>query len=334
MANPSPPGFHAVARLLLSGLRELPCDIYIATGHHALLYASIGGDAAEVARRIDGQAQILIRSEDEDLFRGFLAASVSGILADEHLAPAEKSRRAYVITTEVVRPLLSPGAQIERDGLTLTSTAIDAVTERAAADAELLWSMVARMQKHLTTHTHAMNTAIYSAVLAQFLNFNGASELADIGRGALLHDIGKTRISDRILDKPGPLTSSEWHVIRGHPEKGYDMVVRALGSVPGYAHIIAEHHERADGSGYPGGRLSHQVALDSQLVAIADAFDALTTSRSYRTASTTFDALRTMRFEMRGQFNDEILREFIGLLGGWESVRRNDQQLLEALPGA
>jgi HD-GYP domain-containing protein (c-di-GMP phosphodiesterase class II) len=119
--------------------------------------------------------------------------------------------------------------------------------------------------------------------------------------------------------------------MRGHVKAGYEMVIRALGYAPPYAHIIAEHHERCDGSGYPGNRLPHQVALDSQLVAVVDAFDALTSRRPYKAAVSAFEALRVMRVTMRGQFNDELIREFIKLLGGWSSL---NEDLSAALRGA
>jgi len=328
-----PPGFRGLPPYLLSGLRELPCDVYIATGGQAVLYATTGSEAAEVVERLEGGAHLLMRAEDDGLLRRSLAAGLPVVLADDGLPAIERSRRAYAITTEVVRPLFASMAHVDRDGLVVTHEAIDAVTGRLVESDDLVWSIVATMQKHLTTHTHAINTAIYAVVLAQYLHVTERQEVEDIGRGALLHDIGKTRITTKILDKPGPLTRSEWRVIQGHPETGFQLVTRALGGVPGYGHIIAEHHERADGSGYPGGRRSNQVALDSQLVAIVDAFDALTSDRSYRTASTPFEALRTMRFEMAGQFNDELLQEFIGLLGGWKKLRRGDLRALGAVAG-
>ena len=319
-----PTGFRAVATQLLSGLRELPCDVYISTGGHALLYTTVGSDALDVQRRIDGECHLLIRKEDHDLFRRFLAAGLRGVLADESLHPRERSRRAYAISAEVVSPLFASPGGVDREGLTVSSDVIDSVSEALLEGNDLVWEIVTRMQKHLTTHTHAINTAIYAVVLAQHLRVTDREDVLDTGRGALLHDIGKTRISAGILDKPGPLTRSEWRVIQGHPATGIQLVSKALGFVPGYGHIIAEHHERADGSGYPGGRRSSQVALDSQLVAIVDAFDALTSACSYKATATPFEALRVMRFDMAGQFNDEILQEFIGLLGGWQELRRGD----------
>jgi len=83
---------------------------------------------------------------------------------------------------------------------------------------------------------------------------------------------------------------------------------------------VVEHHERCDGSGYPAGRTAAGIPPDAQLVGIVDAFDALTTRRPYRSAVSPFDALHLMRVAMRGQFSDEILREFIKLLGGFNGM--------------
>lgn len=329
-----PAGFHAVSQSVLQGLTELPCDVYIATNGRAILYTTIGSDTADLVRRMDGLAHVLIRAEDHDLFRRFLAAGLRGVLADARLAPVERSRRAYAITTEVISPLFASPGSIDREGLTVAQEVVDALTGTLIQGDDLVWSIVATMQKHLTTHTHAINTAIYAVVLAQHLRPGEHEDILDTGRGALLHDIGKTRISARILDKPGRLSKTEWKVIQGHPTNGIQLVTRAFGFVPGYGHIIAEHHERADGSGYPDGRRSSQVALDSQLVAIVDAFDALTSARSYRATATPFEALRIMRFDMAGQFNDELLQEFIGLLGGWHELRRGDLRSLEAIATA
>jgi putative nucleotidyltransferase with HDIG domain len=161
---------------------------------------------------------------------------------------------------------------------------------------------------------------VYGIVLARFMKFGPPDAIRDVARGGLLHDIGKNRVPCVVLDKPAALDASEWQVMRTHVKAGYDMIVRAQGFPASYAHIIAEHHERCDGSGYPAGRGASGIALDSQLVGIVDAFDALTSRRPYRGAVSAFDALHVMRVAMRGQFSDEILREFIKLLGGFNAA--------------
>jgi putative nucleotidyltransferase with HDIG domain len=179
------------------------------------------------------------------------------------------------------------------------------------------------MQKHAATHAHAINTAVYGIALARSVPLGSQTEIRGIALGGLLHDIGMGRVARAVVDKVEPLDSVEWQLVRGHVKAGYDMIVRALGHPPGYAHIVAEHHERCDGSGYPTGRDASGIALDSQLVAIADAFDALTTLRPFKPASSAFDALQMMRIGMRGQFNDELLCEFVDVLGGWKALRHN-----------
>jgi HD-GYP domain-containing protein (c-di-GMP phosphodiesterase class II) len=123
-----------------------------------------------------------------------------------------------------------------------------------------------------------------------------------------------------VLEKRGPLNALEWELVHGHASAGYDMIVRAMGHPPSYGHIVAEHHERRDGSGYPAGLSGSSLALDSQLVGIVDAFDALTTRRPFRLALSAIDALRLMRLGMRGQFSDELVCEFADLLGGWKAL--------------
>lgn len=331
--QPVPRGFQPVAPFALSGLRQLPCPVYLGTGRRPVLYAAAGADALAVAARALRGSQLLIRTEDADLFRRGLADRLPEVLADQTLSPAQRSRKAYAMATHVVGPLFVQGSRVDLAGVRLGQLVADAVALRLLDEEELVWAMVASMQRHLMTHTHALNTAVYATILAAALDLGGPDALRNIGCGALLHDLGKNRVPQEILDKPGPLDEDEWRVMRTHPEVGYELLVRAVGTAPSYAHIVLEHHERCDGSGYPGGRYGHQIALDSQVVAIADAFDALTSARPYKAAASPFDALRIMRFEMVGQFNDELLRVFIGLLGAQGRIRRGELRELRAGTG-
>jgi putative nucleotidyltransferase with HDIG domain len=279
-----------------------------------------GGDLHKVIARAQRGMSFLVRDRDSGLLRGALAASLPRVLSNQKVSPLERSKTAYSIAAKVLAPIFMHDRPLDHDSLMLTQQTIDAVTLRLLDDEDLVWAMVATMQKHMATHTHALNTAVYGIVLARAMRLGNAQEMQDLARGGLLHDVGKNRVPRVILDKPAPLDADEWQVMRGHVKAGYDMVVRALGYAPSYAHIIADHHERCDGSGYPGNRMPSQVALGSQLVAIVDAFDALTSRRPYKPAVSAFEALHVMRVAMRGQFNDDILREFIKLLGGWSTL--------------
>ncbi len=320
IALPAPPGYEPVPARVLTDISTLPCDLFIWRGPRPVLYAKRGGDLRRVLTRAQRGMSFLVREIDSDLLRSAMAASLPAIMANGRIAPAERSKTAYSIAAKVLAPVFNRDNSLDHDGLVLTHQAIDSITMHLIEDEEMVWAMVATMQKHMATHTHALNTAVYGIVLARFVKLGPVEAIRDVARGGLLHDIGKNRVPRDVLDKPSGLDSAEWQVMRTHVRAGYDMVVRAQGFPPSYAHIIAEHHERCDGSGYPAGRGGAGIALDSQLVAIVDAFDALTSRRPYRNGESPFEALRIMRVAMRGQFGDELLREFITLLGGFNAL--------------
>jgi putative nucleotidyltransferase with HDIG domain len=173
--------------------------------------------------------------------------------------------------------------------------------------------------KDLYTGGHTERVAELAVALARRLGFSQA-DLDAIEIGALLHDIGKIGIPERILHKPGPLDESEWAVMKQHPViseyilSGIDFpaVVRA---------IARSSHERVDGAGYPDGLAGARIPLPAQIVFVADAFDAITSDRPYRPARTVLAALEEIRLHTGTQFSravvdalEELAREEPGLL--------------------
>ncbi len=314
---------------ILASLDELPCDVFLDHDGRYVLYAAAGAVARDVVAHVGNPVALAIRTEDRDALRRGLARSVGRILADESRTPVDRSRRAYAAVGYVMTPIFRTHGSVGREDLEDATVAIDAIVGMLTGMDSLVWSMVATMSKHLATHTHAINTAVYAVLLGQAMKEFSEDGIRDIARGALLHDIGKNRIPLEILDKPGPLDEHEWRRMREHPSVGHRMVVSALGVEPTYAHIIAEHHERADGSGYPAGTKGRATPFDSRLVAIVDAYDALTSARAYKPAGSSYSALWTMRFGMRGQFDVRVLEALVGLMGGWKALRRADVRSLE-----
>lgn len=139
--------------------------------------------------------------------------------------------------------------------------------------------------------THCRRVSEYSALLA--IQYGLPAEMvATIRLGALLHDLGKLIIPERILCKPGRLTDREWARLRHHPEAGVAMVDR-LGFDASIAEIVLYHHERMDGSGYPDGMVGDAIPWPVRIVSVMDAYDALTSPRAYREALS-IDAARTL----------------------------------------
>jgi HD-GYP domain-containing protein (c-di-GMP phosphodiesterase class II) len=142
-------------------------------------------------------------------------------------------------------------------------------------------------------------TFLHSARVAELALAAGATlgmtadELRDLRRAGLLHDLGKLAISNRILDKPGPLDADEFALVREHPT----FTRQILGRIPAFAElapIAAAHHEKLDGSGYPLGLEAHELSSAARILVVADIFEALTADRPYRAAMSTAEALALM----------------------------------------
>jgi putative nucleotidyltransferase with HDIG domain len=150
------------------------------------------------------------------------------------------------------------------------------------------------------TGGHTERVAQIAVALAKRLGFAG-EELEAIEVGAVLHDIGKIGIPERILQKRGPLDPAEWEQMRKHPVIS-EYILSAVDLHPLVRQIVRSSHERIDGSGYPDGLVAEQIPLAARIVFVADAFDALTSDRPYRSARTTEQALQEIRAHAGSQF--------------------------------
>lgn len=125
-----------------------------------------------------------------------------------------------------------------------------------------------------------------------------------------MHDIGKIGIPEEVLNKPTKLTKSEYDLIREHPVSG-ERIIKHIDLFQAYRPIIRSHHERMDGKGYPDGLKGEEIPLDVRIVSLADAFDAMTTSRAYRSALPTEFAVEELKLNSGSQFDPELVNLFI-----------------------
>ncbi len=132
---------------------------------------------------------------------------------------------------------------------------------------------------------------------------------------ALLHDVGKVRIADDILNKPGPLTAEERTVIETHTVEGEHMLVQIGGLLGEVGHLVRSCHERWDGRGYPDGLAGGDIPLVARIVSACDAFSAMTTGRRYRAALTSAEAIAELRRCSGSQFDPRVVRTLIVVAG-------------------
>jgi putative nucleotidyltransferase with HDIG domain len=169
------------------------------------------------------------------------------------------------------------------------------------------------------TQAHSQRVREYAAALARRLGLSD-DELIHVGRGALLHDVGKIGVPDSILLKPAKLTPEEWIQMKRHPEVGYD-ILRGINFLAPAAEIVLTHQERWDGLGYPNGLAGTQIPMGARIFAVVDTLDAMTSDRPYRQALS-FD---TAREEVRGcsgtQFDPEVAEAFLSIKPGtWKEI--------------
>jgi len=161
------------------------------------------------------------------------------------------------------------------------------------------------------TGFHSYNTAIYAALIAKQLGMN-KKEIRKIFEAALLHDIGKIAIPDKILKKSGKLTDEEYEVIKQHPAIGAEMLIRVGGKLKEFSRLVHDHHERYDGKGYPKG--IRQTRYDIAIITLADALDAMTSPRVYRKALSYDEVLSEIEKNSGTQFHPVVVKAFIELL--------------------
>lgn len=168
--------------------------------------------------------------------------------------------------------------------------------------------------KSETTAQHSMNVAALSIVIGKALNMS-PQELEDLGCCAMLHDVGKTRVPEEIVMKEGPLTEDEVVEIRKHCEHGKDILASTKSVLSGAAEVAHAHHERIDGTGYPRGLEGEKIPRNAKIVAIAEAYDCMTSRQVYREAISPSKALQELYTARGTQFDEEYVVKFIDSIG-------------------
>lgn len=163
------------------------------------------------------------------------------------------------------------------------------------------------------TSSHSLGVTRYSMLLGEHLGLE-EEELRTLSQGALMHDLGKIGIPDDILKKPGGLDDSEFEIIKQHPMLTSE-ILDSLETSDHFVAIARSHHERWDGTGYPDGLDGEDIPLLARIVAIADAWDAMTSDRVYRDAMTENIALDIFEREKdSGQWDPYLVDKFIKLI--------------------
>ncbi|HST23439.1 MAG TPA: HD domain-containing phosphohydrolase [Blastocatellia bacterium] len=175
--------------------------------------------------------------------------------------------------------------------------------------------------RDVETRGHSERVVAYCIRLGQHLGLTD-NDLITLEHGALLHDIGKIGVPDAILLKQGALTEEEWNHMRRHVEYGAQ-ILRGVDFLEGASHIVAQHHEQFDGSGYPNKLAGEMICQGARIFAVADAVDAITSDRPYRKARSFEDAADELIRCAGSHFDPQIVKAFTTVpLDQWREIRQ------------
>lgn len=204
---------------------------------------------------------------------------------------------SYFFVAYIVRTLIINGQKEKQNLINMTSTLSESIDAR---------------DKY--TSSHSLNVAYYSREIAKAMNLSRKT-CDHLYVGGLLHDIGKIGVPEAILNKPGRLTEEEFEKIKEHPQMGYNI----LKYIPyfnknGLLDMVLYHHEKYNGTGYPHGLKGENIPLEARIMAVADAFDAMTSRRVYRNKRDLDFALNELVKGKGSQFDPEIADIFLDLI--------------------
>lgn len=201
---------------------------------------------------------------------------------------------------------LSDGGTVNKEELLSKTISLVSPKQTTLDVFDMLHNM---RQVNDSTYAHSLNVAIISRIIGKWLHFSN-EELDTLTLAGLLHDIGKTKIPDEVLNKDGKLTDEEFQMIRNHPKYGYDI----LKSQPLNSHIKKAaliHHERCDGSGYPMGLTMEEIDDYALIIAIADVYDAMTAARSYRAPLCPFEVIAEFEKDGLQKYKPKYILTFL-----------------------
>jgi len=308
----------------------LGVDLYLKTSSGFVLYRSRNIPFNEKVRGnllSHGVQELYIPSTESAKFTRYIENNLSSILADEKISDERKRQVAYEsslnIAEELIQNPTSPTV-VKR-----ATRIVEGLVNLHQKDDGGFQKIVQLMSVDYSIISHSANVATYSISIGKSLGIS-RNDLYELGIGALLHDIGKSKVPTGILNKAGKLTSDEFKIMKEHVSYGLKMasnnpVVPRQSLIP-----ILNHHERLTGIGYPYGKSSSDIPLFGLITAVADSFDAMTTNRVYQEALSTFKALEIL-LTQTDNYDLKVLSGLLKLMGpGKSNIKLKNRSMTDS----
>lgn len=191
---------------------------------------------------------------------------------------------------------------------------VKACVDSIITDPDTMLLLSKMRERDCYTTEHSMSVCVLSIAFGRALDFNEL-ELNNLGICGLLHDVGKMKIPNEVLNKADPLTDKEWKMLQAHPVHGRNILMNAGNIYHGAVDVAYSHHERIDGTGYPRQMESAGISQYAKIISICDAYDAMTAERCYKKAIASTNALKILYENRDTQFDSSLVDRFMSMIG-------------------
>lgn len=242
-------------------------------------------------------------------------------------------KREYNRNIEVVKDVLheiSTGKNLDMQKVKDVS---DTICDRKVENRNIIECLNQMRSIDEYTYSHSVNVSLLAMLMAKWLKYDD-EKTSHVVQAGLLHDIGKGQISEKILNKEGPLTSDEFEEMVKHPLYGYRMAMEVEGIDRSVLLGILMHHEREDGTGYPMNAKGYQIHEFAKIIAVADIYDAMTSKRSYKDKNSPFEVFELMEDKAFGLLDPKIVNVFLNNISAYyigDKVLLNSGDLAEVV---
>lgn len=291
-------------------------DLYVKIRNNYRLFAARGALFTEEHCRVfsKNRATLYIRVSDNESAEEYLSSYVNDLITDPL---TESGVKAEVVYSSSMRSIRQVFQGLNRRSLADLERASAHVVKLILSDRRVMNDLIGITSHDRFTYHHCVKVGIYATALAGNL-FGGRGnghDLPALCTAFFLHDIGMTKIPSQIVEKIGSLSESERQIVRKHPIWGHDRLMNANYLTSQAASIVLFHHERCNGTGYPFSKTGKDIPLYAKICSIADTFETLTSTAAHGSSMTPYEALTFMQQEMTGQFDHELFKAFVLMLG-------------------
>ncbi len=252
--------------------------------------------------------------KEEDTFEYFQKATqtLREFISKDNISVKEKAKKIYKLSEQVMKDFFKNNAP--NSFLNTASEAMELMSQSMQSDSLSFGGISEIINKDYYTYTHSVNVGLYCFIFGLKTKMI-SSDIQELGVGGMLHDVGKTKVSQKIVNKNGKLTDQEFGEIKKHTYLGGQILEGMNCYGKKIIQMATSHHEKYDGNGYPEGLVAEEIPYFARICKVMDVYDALTTRRSYKSAMPPQKALKLMKEQMSTEFDLQIIESFIRFLG-------------------